>query len=318
MENKGNIILFLNRRCTVGCASCNAGATTGNTAELTSQWLETFFNKLHDLEFSGYIVWTGGEPFLSFQALQKGISLASQNKYHSEILTSGAWFQQAPEQLESLAAVGDFSLRISLDAEHHDSVPLPIIISLIKKSLSLGIEVNFTLRQIPGRENPVEDFLDQIKEQLPDFYRQNHTRSRWLHYLPHMPISPGPGGCLPTHSAAAPGKQKWQQTCKMGFKDLVIGEDGLVYPCCGLFGIPGHEQMAMGDPLNESWENLEIRQRNHPLFQVLKRKGPYGICKELGLSSETWDWPAYETPCHLCLALFHQHGTRVFAHYLKR
>lgn len=305
MEKKRNLILFLNRRCTVGCASCNANAAPDNTGELTPQWLESFFHQIQGLDFSGFIIWTGGEPFLSFQALQKGISLASQKEFHSEILTAGAWFQQAPKQLESLAAAGDFSLRISLDAEHQDNVPMSVVTSLIKKALDLHIEVNFTLRKIPGRENPEKDFLAQIKEQLPDFYRENHARSRWLHYLPHMPISPDPG-CIPSHNAAGPGKQKWKQTCKMGFKDLVIGEDGLVYPCCGLFGIPAHEQMAVGNPLNESWENLETRQHDHPLFQTLKKKGPYGICKELGLAPETWNWPAYETPCHLCLALFHK------------
>lgn len=314
MEKKRNLILFLNRRCTVGCPSCNADAASDNSAELTPQWLESFFHQIHGLNFSGFIIWTGGEPFLSFQALQKGISLASQREFHSEVLTSGPWFQQTPEQLENLATVGNFSLRISLDAEHQDSVPMSVIVSLIKKALNLGIETNFTLRQIPGRENPVEDFLAQIKEQLPDFYRENHTRSRWLHYLPHMPVTPSPG-CLPSYIIAGPGKQKWQQACNMGFKDLVIGEDGLIYPCCGLFGIHGHEHMAMGDPLNESWENLEIRQREHPLFQVLKKKGPYGICKELGLAPETWDWPAYETPCHLCLALFYLYGEQVYEHF---
>jgi organic radical activating enzyme len=317
MEKKRNLILFLNRRCTVGCPSCNADASANNSAELSVPWLETFFQQIHELQFSRFIIWTGGEPFLSFQALQKGISLAAQNNYHSEILTSGAWFQYAPEQLEDLAAIGDFSLRISLDAEHQDTVPLPTVICLIKKALGLHIEVNFTLREIPGRKEFAKNFLTEIKEQLPDFYHENHTRSRWLHHLPHMPITTGPG-CLSSPSTTAPGKQKWKQNCKMGFKDLVIGEDRLIYPCCGLFGIPGHEQLALGDPVNEPWETLDTRQHKHPLFQILREKGPYGICRALGLTPETWNWPAYETPCHLCLALFHLYKEQVYEYYLKR
>lgn len=306
MGKKGNLIFFLNRRCHVGCASCNAAASAHNRAELSPQWLETFFNGIHDLEFSGYIIWTGGEPFLSFEALQKGISLACQKGFHSEILTGGAWFREEPGTLETLAAAGDFSLRISLDAEHQDRVPLPLIISLIKRALELGIEVNFTLRKIPGREESMVDFPAEIKKQLPEFYRENRSRSRWLHYIPHMPVSPR------KNRSAVELKQKWRKACQMGFRDLVIGEDGLVYPCCGLFGIPGHERLAIGDPLIESLEALENRQRNDPLFQVLRDKGPYGICRELGLTPEIWNWPAYESPCHLCLALFHQYGDCVF------
>ena len=89
----------------------------------------------------------------------------------------------------------------------------------------------------------------------------------------------------------------------------------MVYPCCGLFSIPGHERLAMGDPVKETWEILETRQMNDPLFRVLREKGPYGICRELQMEPETWDWPAYESPCHLCLALFRLHGKRVFRHF---
>lgn len=314
MEKKGNLIFFLNRRCDVGCASCNVDASPDNMKELSVQWLEAFFDRIRNLLSSGYIIWTGGEPFLSFEALKKGISLASQKGFQSEILTSGAWFESHPGALNALAGAGNFSIRISLDAEHQDRVPIPLVISLIKKALELKIEVNFTLREIPGQCESMDDFLEQIKKELPTFYNRNHTRSRWLHYIPHMPVSPGEThrkSCRPVGSY----EQKWRQPCKMGFKDVVIGADNMVYPCCGLFSIPGHERLAIGDPVKDTWETLEARQMDDPLFRVLIEKGPYGICKELEMEPETWDWPAYESPCHLCLALFFLHGERVFRHF---
>jgi sulfatase maturation enzyme AslB (radical SAM superfamily) len=309
MVLKGNLILFLNRRCTVGCPSCNAAAHQGNSSELPVHWLEKFFKRLEELVFPGYIIWTGGEPFLSIESLKKGISLAFQNNFHSEILTAGAWFAQNPEYLEILAKMGQFSLRISLDAEHQDTVSLPIIISLINQALALDIEVNFTLREIPGREELVRLCMAEIKKQLPVFYNQNYNRSRWLHYIPHMPIS-NKGKYISANDNPTPTsrKQKWQQSCKIAFKDLVIGEDGLVYPCCGLFGIPGHERLSIGNPIEESWADIEKKQYNKLFFQILKTKGPYGICRALNLKPETWNWPPFQTPCHLCLALFHLLG----------
>jgi MoaA/NifB/PqqE/SkfB family radical SAM enzyme len=317
-SKKGNLIFFLNRRCKVGCASCNVGASPDNIEELSVQWLEALFERMGNLEFSGYIIWTGGEPFLSFEALKKGISLASQRGFHSEILTSGTWFENHPENLKSLAGAGNFSIRISLDAEHQDRVPMPMIISLIKKALELDIEVNFTFRKIPERceSVSVNDYLEEIITELPEFYDRNHTRSRWLHYIPHIPISSeethASSRCF---SGSISKRPKWRQPCKMGFKDIVIGADGMVYPCCGLFSIPEYERLAVGDPVKETWETLETRQLNDPLFRVLREKGPYGICRELGMEPETWDWPAYESPCHLCLALFRLHEERVFRHF---
>jgi MoaA/NifB/PqqE/SkfB family radical SAM enzyme len=312
MSKKGNLIFFLNRRCSVGCASCNAGVSEGSGSELTPQWLETFFDKIDDLDFSGYIIWTGGEPFLSFETLKKGISLAACRSFNSEVLTSGIWFKEHPAYLETLATAGPLSLRISLDAEHQERVPVSSVIALIKTALELNIEVNFTLRNIPskdatggGKDFPV---ISAVETQLPDFYRENCTRSRWIHKIPHMPIAPG--GTLPRIRGG-----KWRKACKMGFNDIVIGEDGWVYPCCGLFGIPRHERLAFANALVLSWENPEGEMFSNPLHRMLREKGPYGICRELGLTPEIWNWPFYDTPCHLCLALFQGYGDRVFGKF---
>jgi organic radical activating enzyme len=268
-----SVIIFLNRRCTVGCASCNAGAGPDYRGELSKEWLSAFFEKLkvEELKFSGYIVWTGGEPFLSIDALQWGVSLAAAAGFHAEILTSGNWFAAHPEWLESVAASGNVSLRISLDAEHQKIVSISCVIDLTRRALELQLEVNYTLREIPGQEGAVKRYVDEIKNNLPEFYLSSKVRSRWLHYIPHITISKfssrsefsGPVSLKP---------------CKLVFRDLVIGDDGLVYPCCGLFNLPFYQRLAIGDPLKESWEVLTARQQELPLFQALKENGPCHLC----------------------------------------
>ena len=309
-----SIIILLNRRCGVGCASCNVDARSGNKNQLSSQWLASFFTKVEDLKFSGYILWTGGEPFLSFDALRTGIAIASQKGYHSEVLTSAGWYLSQPGWLENLPVKENISLRISLDAEHQEKVPLSVVIALIRRAGELGMEINFTLREIPGQQEPVNRSIEEIKRQLPEFYLHHCRRSRWLHYIPHIPVSPGG---YPAHSNCIdlPGTRKYKEPCRMAFRDLVIGEDGLVYPCCGFFGFSFHRHLAVGDPMKESWESLFSRVFNHPLFRLLKEKGPYGICRELRLEPEKWDWPPFQSPCHLCLALFKQKGEQVLKHF---
>jgi MoaA/NifB/PqqE/SkfB family radical SAM enzyme len=242
-----SLILFLNRRCTVGCAACSAGALPGNMEELTPAWLTGFFKKIKQEPpaFSGYITWTGGEPFLSFDSLRRGIELASAAGYRSEILTGGQWFGERPARLEQLKDAGSFCLRISLDAEHQKQAPLSDVVSLIRRADALGMEVNFTLREIPGRNHSPRQSMEEIKTQLPEFYNRHHRRSRWLHWIPHIPFGSKPGPPYPDRTP-----------CRMAFRDLVIGEDGLVYPCCGFFGSPSHHRFALGDPLKESWETL--------------------------------------------------------------
>jgi organic radical activating enzyme len=324
------LIFFLNRRCDVGCASCNAAASPGNRRELSPEWLFDFFKKIstprfsagslapgngsaaHGLRFSGFVLWTGGEPFLSFEALKTGIDLTSRFGYRSEILTSASWFANHPGYLKQLLAAGHFTLRISLDAEHREKVPLSLVFALIEQAINLGIETNFTVRRLPGQQEAADDYIGAIKKTLPRFYRQNVDRSRWIHIIPHIAVAPAD-----TRTAASPipVHRKWQNSCRQGFIDLVVGEDGFIYPCCGLFSLPCYPRLRAGNPLSEDWQTIEARRIGNPLFRALKTQGPYHICRELGLQPETWSWPSYRTPCHLCLALFHFHADRVLSYY---
>ncbi|MCP5045913.1 MAG: radical SAM protein [bacterium] len=265
-----SLIFFLNRHCPVGCPSCSAAAAPKKQGVLGSRWLEAFFRKVEtgDLDFSGYIVWTGGEPFLSIGSLEAGIQMASRAGYHSEILTSGVWFDAHPQYLERLASVGAPSLRISLDAEHQETVPLDRLTGLIRLAVELGLTVNFTLREIPGRHESASDSMAEIKRQLPQFYEENSKRSRWIHYVPHVPIlTNGQPSSSPIHICPGPDHEPTREKkCRMAYRDLVIGADGLVYPCCGFFGLPFYRELAVGNPLEESWETLSKGQSRHSLY----------------------------------------------------
>lgn len=299
-----SLIIFLNRRCTVGCATCDAGARPGNKDRLSREWLDAFFRRLDPGLFSGYVIWTGGEPFLSFESLCYGIALASGKGYRSEVLTSGVWYETHPELLEQLTRAGDengtVSLRISLDAEHQEKVPMSQVIGLIEAAGALNLKVNFTLREIPGREGAVQGYMDEIRKHLPDYYRENSRRSRWLHHIPHIPLPDAP-----VCGDSPPQPHKYRQRCKMIFRDLVIGDDGQVYPCRGFFSLPKKTRrgLALGDPLETSWEVLSARQEQ-PLFKQLKEQGPYGICKRRKLEPEMWNSAPFYNQCHLCLELF--------------
>ncbi len=316
-------IVFLNRRCSVGCPSCSAAAAAGNSEELSAAWLNEFFKRVgeNNLELPGGIIWTGGEPFLSLAALPAGIALAAASGYRSEILTGGAWFADHPEYLDESMASGNFSLRISLDAEHQEKVPLPLVFSLIRQALKYDIKVDFTLRHIPGRQETIDYYRNEIKQALPEFYRQNHLHSRWLHVIPHIPpAQPGAANITYRDMPAATGGQenrKWQKACSQGFRDLVIGADGFVYPCCGLFPLACYPRLRAGDALQDNWREPATGFDKNPLLRALKEKGPYHICRELGFQPETWSGFPYRTVCSLCITLFSRHAGQALSYYSR-
>lgn len=295
-----SVILFLNRRCSVGCPSCSAGASSSNNEELNPSWLHSFYQKLNEIHFSGYLIWTGGEPFFSPSSLKIGLELAASAGYHSEILTSGTWFKTHPGLLEIPAFSPRVSLRVSLDAEHQKKIEIDSILELIRKAIDLKLEINFTLREIPGQPFSSHLMIEKIKEVFPEFYRENSGRSRWIHTIPHIPVN-GIG----VGSYGKRANVKYKKPCSMIFRDLVIGEDGLVYPCCGFFSLPEEvrKSLSVGDPIVDSWEALINRQSECFVFRVLKEKGPFGLCRESGIDTEVFGEGPFETSCHFCLLL---------------
>lgn len=292
----------------MGCATCDAGARPGNGSQLSREWLDAFFNRIDTGLFSGYITWTGGEPFLSFESLCYGINLAREAGYRSEILTSGIWYNTHPGYLKRLKRIagtkGCVSLRISLDAEHQEKVPMSVVTGLVRAAVEINLQVNFTLREIPGREGEVKTYMDEIFGQLPEYCRQNSSRSRWLHYIPHIPLPDSLASAEPESTPIPQHPHKYRQRCKIIFRDLVIGDDGQVYPCCGFFSLPEEtcSGLVLGDPLRLSWSELAVL-RERSLFQTLKEYGPYGICKKMNLIPENWASAPFHNQCQLCLEL---------------
>jgi organic radical activating enzyme len=254
-----------------------------------------------DLNFAGYVTWTGGEPFLSFESLKTGLWAASGRGFKSEILTSGTWFHDHPSLLDEIAAIKDVSIRISVDAEHQRSVADEELVRLLEQAEALGLEANLTLREIPGDDNAVKRTIAALQHALPQFVEKKRHQSRFFHTIPHMPVrdprQPGQDS-----QELNPKAVKWKKPCTLAFRDLVVGEDGVVYPCCGVIGLSKRDQFAVGDPLELTGHELLRIRNQHPLLSRLRCQGPYQMAKDKGLEPDQWGIH-FATPCHLCLTL---------------
>ena len=185
-----SLIIFLTNRCKAGCATCNVDAAPGNTGMLHPDDLDSIFNNSSLTGSSGkYILWTGGEPFESFSSLVYGIGLADRSGFRSEILTAGYWYDKEKLHLTKLHEAGNFSLRISIDPEHLKFTGIDILTLLISESIETGTEVNFTVREINENQNIVSVFFKNIKRSFPEYYRRRRRDHRWIHHIPHVPVS---------------------------------------------------------------------------------------------------------------------------------
>ncbi|MBN1552920.1 radical SAM protein [bacterium] len=286
-----SIIIFLNRTCPVGCATCNVNASVDNTEFLDPEWIARFFINIDRFRSKQYIVWTGGEPFLSFDSLKIGLKLAAAYGFKSEILSSGVWVQQHPEFLRDLKKSGNYNLRLSLDAEHQKTVPWEYVRKTVRESSKLGIELNFTLRHIPNEhEFTPEFYINRIKTEFPELYHLNRDNHRWIHVI----------NTFGKDTQLSDINRKLKQRCYLGFKDVVVGFDGYVYPCCGLLGGPAKRCYRLGDALITGYDEIWHAIRKHPVLSLIRSKGPAAALSRFDASFDHNTSVEHMEPCDIC------------------
>ncbi len=289
-----NLIIFLTDRCRSGCSTCNVRAIPENPGMLQRSELDAIFtDPIVSGDIGKYIIWTGGEPFENFSVLEYGISIGGKNGFRSEILSSGYWFEEAPELLERLTKKGDFSLRVSIDSEHLDFVEDNIILMLMKECIDKKIELNFTVRDIPGDGSSVE-ILNKVKKKFPVYTGERADDTRWIHHIPHVPVN----GNDPYKTGIT--SISYNSGCKMVFRDLVAGWDGNLYPCCGLFSLPGYKKYSTGSFTQQNPEGWKFENAS-ALFKMIGDKGPYGIFQKFGSPEALEEIPGFRNQCHACL-----------------
>jgi len=296
-----SLIIFLTNRCLAECTTCNVVAAPGNTGMLNPDDLDLIFNNSFLPVSAGkYILWTGGEPFESFSSLVYGIGLADGSGFHSEILTAGYWYDKERLHLSKLHEAGNFSLRISIDPEHLKFTGIDILTSLLSECIETGTEVNFTIREINDDQNSVSSFLENIKRHFPEYYRKKRKDHRWIHYIPHVPVS----GDDPYSDNSV---EKYRNTgCRIAGRDLVIGWDRNVYPCCGLFSLPGFKKYALGNIRDDKSEEIKYTNSNE-LFKLVSVAGPDGLIKRFGSEDVLSEKGVFRNQCHACLSLLRKY-----------
>lgn len=296
-----SLIIFLTNRCLAGCATCNVVAVPGNTGMLNPDDLDLIFNNSFLPVSAGkYVLWTGGEPFESFSSLVYGIGLADRSGFHSEILTAGYWYDKERLHLSKLHEAGNFSLRISIDPEHLKFTGIDLLTPLLSECIDTGTEVNFTVREINENQNIVSDFFDNVKRSFPEYYNDKKRDHRWIHYIPHVPVSGDDP--YPDNS----GEKYRNSGCMMAGRDLVIGWDGNIYPCCGLFSLPEFEKFSLGN-IKDARTVKNKYSKSNELFSLIRKAGPAGLIEKFGSEESNSEKYKFRNQCHACLFLLRRH-----------
>jgi radical SAM protein with 4Fe4S-binding SPASM domain len=225
---------------------------------------------------------TGGEPFLELELLTNIVEYASRKGLSTEAVTNGFWatsVEDAENILAPLVEKGLDVLNLSIDDFHQEYVPLEYLRNAYQAALKLGIKIvlmTTTVKQSRITAETVPKLLhdDKIQTLGASTIREPNA------LLIETPITPaGRGENLTEHDYTLFTEIK----CEV-LRDIGIGPNGDVYPCCG----PLATDKVLGNIHQSSLKSILEEAQRDQFYQKLRA----------GIDVSG----AFTSRCHACLS----------------
>lgn len=270
MKLKGLHLLFT-YRCIMECDHCFVWGSPSSEETMTLKQIGELLHEAEKLSTVEWVWFEGGEPFLYYQIMLKGLSKAADMAFKIGVLSNAYWAtcrEDALEWLRPLAELGVASLGLSSDAYHGDDVEADRVKNGVEAALKLGIPVDVMA-------------TSKLPEKLAGL--------------------PGGVGELMYRGRAAEklveeaSRKAWNEFRECPYEDLVnpkrvhVDPLGYVHVCQGL---------TIGNAWQSSFSEIirSYDHSNHPIIQLLVEGGPAALAEKFGVSQQE----EYADACHLC------------------
>lgn len=222
----------------------------------------------------GTVEWVwfeGGEPFLYYQIMLKGLSRAAEMGFKIGVLSNAYWatcIEDALEWLRPLAELGVADLGLSSDPYHGEDIEAERVKNGVEAAIKLGVSVGImATARLPSK-------LVGLPSGVSELMYRGRAAEKLLEEAP---------------------RKAWSNFKECPYEDLVDPERvhidplGYVHVCQGL--TIGN---ALQNPFSEIIHSYD--HSKHPIIQPLVKGGPAALVERFGLSHEE----EYADACHLC------------------
>ena len=258
--------LLLSYECEFECDHCFVWGAPNQGGAMSGDTITAILQQAREFGSIEWIYFEGGEPFLHYPLLCRGITQANQQGFRVGLVTNAFWAESdeiADRQLQPLAGlVEDFS--ISEDAYHGSDSGLRKTRIARRAAERLGIPAGFISVAQPGSPCAGESKV---------LFR-GRAAAKLAALVPHHP---------------------WQQFSECPWEELRNPERlhvdayGNLHVCQGI---------SIGNLFKRTLTNImrDYRPDEHPVVGPLLAAGPAGLVRHHGLSHAT----DYADACHLC------------------
>lgn len=266
---------LLTYQCIYECDHCFVWGSPRQTGVMSTEQVQNYLRQARDTKTVDWIYFEGGEPFLYYPVLMRGVQLATSMGFHVGIVTNAFWAINKNDALTWLKPFADMveDLSISCD-QYHDCNEEN---ALAQNALSAAEQLNIPVGLIKIAQ-PEQLQAENREGQLPEGESQVMFRGRAASKL-----------------ADRFGHKPWSEFDSCVSEDLRepgrvhVDPFGNIHICQGI---------VIGNLTEKSLQNIcdEYKPDTHPIVGPLLAGGPAGLVKHYGLPHQK----SYADACHLC------------------
>ena len=133
--------LLLTYSCTLECDHCFVWGSPWQSGTMTLASVRRILQQARDVGTVDWIYFEGGEPFLHYRVLRRGVELAAELGFHVGIVSNGYWATDVADAVEWLSPLAGLvqDLSISDDDYHGDGAQREHARNAIAAAEELGI-----------------------------------------------------------------------------------------------------------------------------------------------------------------------------------
>lgn len=268
---------LLTYKCTSECDHCFLHCGPQREGTFTIEQLRRVFLDINKIRTVKEIYFEGGEPFLFYIVLLKGLRMATAAGLRAGIVTNAYWatsFEDAVRWLEPMKEIGVYDFNVSDDDFHRTRPDDDRADIAYRAAKAIGIPARKICIKAPGSPQQASEALKGKPVAGGGVLFKGRAAERLTEGLPVRPVRELTS--CPYEALASPER-------------VHVDAYGNVHVCQGL---------SMGNMWKQPLSELvrEYDGAKHPIIGPLLKRGPAQLVKHFGLKTSD----AYVDECHLC------------------
>ncbi len=276
LDLKG-VHFLLTYKCDLECDHCFAWGESQAKGVFTLKQIRDILGEAKKLKTVTYVSFEGGEPFLFYPIMVKGVEEAAELGFHVEVLSNCYWascVDDAVEWLLPIAKAGNVELTLSSDLYHGESWETELVRNAVKAANKLGMKAGILAVSFPNAEKPCPTEIERAKVGLWDLMYRGRASEKLVEKASRKP---------------------WHEFTKCPYENFTKQERVHIDPF-------GYVHACQGISIGNAWQKPlskiveEYDPNKNPILAPLARGGPKALVEEFGLPHEK----SYADACHLC------------------